>query len=101
MHVGAPQRLFGAHVSGGPQDDTDPSRISGESGGHRAIGVEPFLVEDFRQTEVQNNDLSVLGLLDVGRFQVSVNDAPFVRLLECVGHLGGDVESLFEWDGTA
>ena len=46
-------------------------------------------------TVVQNLDLSVIGLLDVRRFQVSVNDALFVRLLECFGHLGGDVESLF------
>ena len=59
------------------------------------LSLERFLLEDFRQTVVQNFDLAVLGLLDVCRFQVSVNDPLFVSFLERFCHLAGDVESLF------
>ena len=53
-----------------------------------------FLLEDFRQTEVQNLDLAVLGLLDVGRFEIAMNNPFLVRRLERLGDLGGDLESL-------
>jgi len=93
-------RLLGAHVASGSKDHANPRSISSQCGRHRAIGVGRFLLEDFRQTKIQNLDLAFLGALDVRRFQVSVNDALIVCLLEGFGHLAGDVEGFFQWDGA-
>ena len=87
-------RLFGAHIRRGPEDHSDPRRVSGESRRHRAIGVGSFFDEGLGKAEVENYDFAVLGELDVGRFQISMNNSLLVRFLQCFGDLVGDFNSL-------
>ena len=80
-----------------------PTRVASLVRGrrHRAVGLGRIINERFRETEVQNLDLAVLGLLDVGRFQIPMNDPSLVSFLQGVGDLVCDVDCLFQWDGTA
>ena len=52
------------------------------------------------QTEIEDLDFAVAGEFDVGRFQIAVNDALFVRGFERVGDLAGDGESLVNRNGS-
>jgi hypothetical protein len=47
-----------------------------------------------RQTEVEDFHFSAGSELDVGRFQIAVDDAPFVRGFQGIGHLQRDAEHL-------
>ena len=50
----------------------------------------PAAGSSFRQTEVEHLDGAVRRHLDVGRFEIAVDDALLVRRLERLGNLAGD-----------
>ena len=68
----------------------------GGIGDRRGIGG----IERLGQTEIEHLDEPVGADLDVGRFQVAVDDAAVVRRFERLGDLAGDVERLVERQGA-
>src|SRR5262245_58672326 len=69
--------LFGAHISQRPDNLSDV-------GLQRRLGV---TVRDARYSEIENLRLSVLVHQNVARFEVAMDQAPLVRMVDRVTHL--------------
>jgi hypothetical protein len=54
-------------------------------------------LEHFREPEIEHLDGAVRPHLDVGRFQIAVDDAAIVRRLQGRGYLAGDAQRLVNW----
>ena len=48
----------------------------------------------FRQAEVQNLDVAIVGQLDVRRFQITMDNASVMRGLQCFGNLLCNIQGL-------
>ena len=53
-------------------------------------------IDRFGETKVEHFDRAVVAHLDVGGLEIAVNDALFVRGLECFGDLSGDRQRVFD-----
>jgi len=53
-------------------------------------------IERLGQAEIENLHRTVHGHLNVGRFQIAVNDTLFVRILQGFGDLPGDREGFVD-----
>jgi hypothetical protein len=88
-------RLFGAHIRGTPHDDAglgaNPRHRGGAVGGSR---------KGFRQPEVQHLDRAIRAHLDVGRFQIAMDDPLFVRRFHGLRDLPGDGKCFSGGDRT-
>jgi len=86
-----PQRLLWAHIGHRAHHHARFGfRLSGDVAPERL----PFAPSHLRQSEVKNLHLTARCNHDVARFDVAVNDAFGVRLLQRVGHLDTDVNDL-------
>jgi len=76
-------RLLGAHVGGSPDDASGFSRVETERRGVEASFVDPGVrIDRLRDAEVEHLHDTGRCDQDVGRLQVAVDDAAFVRRLE-------------------
>src|SRR5208282_3551447 len=74
--------LLGRHVGGGPQDDAGVGfQVAGSGRRGDVVGLR-FGFEGFGQAEVEDLHGVVFGQLDVGGFEVAVNDAALVGVFE-------------------
>ena len=96
--------LLGRHVGRGAEDDPGGGPGVGEGRGLREVGggSRPGTVARPRlgEAEVEDLDLPVGGHLHVGGFEVAVDDALLVGLLEGLGHLLRDGDRLVDGDRT-
>ena len=53
-------------------------------------------IENFRDAEVEHLDRAVRSNLDVGRFQIAMDDTLLMGRFECVGDLPGEPQGLFQ-----
>src|SRR5213075_529420 len=90
-------RLLRAHVRGGAENRTHDRRAHNYGRGLRHIRTGPFGREGFCETEVQHLDYSIGRDLDVGRFEIAMDDPGPVRGVQCVGDLLRESQSLREW----
>ena len=81
-------RLFGRHVRGCADDRGDLHAADGDGLG----GVGRFRANQLRQSEVENLDSAFRGHEQIGRFDIAVHDAAFVRRRERAGDLDGIVD---------
>ena len=90
-------RLLRTHVRGCPHDH---AHLRGGGGQRRGLTRITFRswIQCLGQPEVQHLHRPVVAYLDVGRFQIAVDDACFMRGFESFGDLLGDGERLVEWD---
>ena len=89
-------RLLGRHVGSRTEDDSGHRRSPRHRRGLGKISGRIFPIPGvrFRETEVQDFDLSLPRHFDVRRFQIAVHDAFLVRLFERIGNLARDVTRL-------
>ena len=81
------QGLFGGHVAWGPECCTG--------------GGEPLFGPDlFSETEVGNNNVVEFIDQDVGGFQVSVNNAVLVSVMDGAGNIADVPNGLFHFEGA-
>src|ERR1700676_1641755 len=83
--------LLGGHVGGGAEDHAGFGHAHGQRG--RMLGARTGSGSHFGESEVEYFYSAVGFDLDVGRLEVAVRDASFVRGFERVGDLVGDAES--------
>ena len=98
-------RLFGRHVGGRTQDHADAGQHRGRRNRGRrrdvCVAGRGFWVRKLGEAEVQDLHRPVRPNLDVGRFQVAVNDPLLVRCLERLGDLRRDGQCVLERDRAA
>ncbi len=84
----AAHQLLGAHVC------ERPDRLT--RGGQRLPGGRAGRTDRPRDAEIRDEGL-VPGQEDVLRLDVAVDHAVAVRVTQCIGHLEGDVQRVFQW----
>ena len=98
-----PLRLLGSHVGGGTEQHPNTSHTKwggergrvGQPGGGGGGGLRR---ESLRQPEVEDLHRTVGPHLDIGRFQIAVDDSLLVRGFERLGDLFRDRERFIEWN---
>ena len=94
--------LFGAHVGGGAEDQSGLRHRRRRD--RRRVGVCPIpdpapdRIERLRQTEIEHLDRAVVADLDVGGFQIAMDDPAFVRRFERIGDLPRDGDRFVNGD---
>ena len=83
--------LFGAHIGGGAEDDAFDGRVTGEGGREGERGIAGFTLPRLGEAEVEDLDTAIAADLDVGRFEIPVDDSGAVRRFERKGELARDV----------
>ncbi len=101
---GLSSRLLRAHIRRGAEDETGLGGVARHRGGVRELRVHPaaavLALEGFGQTKVQNLYLAVGGYLDVGGFEIAMDDAVVVRFFESFRDLLRDGDGFIDGDGT-
>ena len=72
------------------------SVVRSPSGPSPAAGAPAVGIGQFRQPEVDDLDVPLVGEHDVLGLQIAMHDAGLVRLRERIGHLAGDLKRLLE-----
>ncbi len=94
--------LFRAHVCGGSKNDAGASGSDRHPGRVRQVGrPATFIGVDFREAEIEHLDDAARCGLDVGGFEIAVNDALPMRSVQGVGDLSRDAQCLGEWNAAA
>ena len=89
--------LIRAHVCGGSKNDAGASGSDRHSGRARQVGRAATVIGvDFREAEIEHLDDAARRGLDVGGFEIAVNDALPMRSVQCVGDLSRDAQRLGE-----
>ena len=92
-------RLFRAHVCRGADDDAESCAVPGDRGNRRCRGG-CERADRFGQPEVEDLDGPLGCDLDVGRFQITMDDAAIVRRLERLGDLASSRDDLVDRQRT-
>ncbi len=103
--IGAPidslsPRLLGGHVGGRPEYDALARGAETQRRRVRLILGGGFVAERLGEPEVQNLDAAFLCQLDVARLQVAVNDPVLVRVLQRLGDLAGDPNTVIQFQSA-
>ena len=103
---GFPRACSGRHVSHGAECGARAGQVLfGGAGGRElrgsAIGGSRFSAFEFRQTKIQNLGVSAIGDENVGRLDVTVDDALRVRGIKRVGDLHAQVQNFFQIERLA
>ena len=98
---GDPGRLLRRHVGRGADDDPGGGGVLGQGRRQRERGVVVLGVPRLGEPEVEDLDRAVGSDLDVGGFEIAVDDALLVRRLEGLGDLEGDGDGLVHRDRAA
>ncbi len=93
-------RLLGRHVGGGAENHAFDGGVPGERGRQRRVRVATLRLPGLGEPEVEHLDHALVGELDVGGFEVAVDDARFVRGLQRLGDLQRDREGLVDGNRT-
>ena len=94
-------RLFGAHVGRSSENHALERRVLGEGRRERRADVSALRLPRLGEPEVEHLDRAVVGDLDVGRFEIAVDDALLVRRLEGFGDLQRDRDRFLDRDRPA
>src|SRR5580693_8636580 len=91
------QNLLRRHISDCSQRAARAGEILlGDNCGSGSNADIVWLERDLRQTEVQNFGVTSLGDEDVGRLNVTVNDALPMSCVECVGNFNSDLQDTIQ-----
>ena len=91
--------LFGGHIGNGAERGAGTGEQRIERGGGILRGRN--CRRNFREAEVENFNVAAGGGKNVGRLDVSMDDAFGVSGVKALGNLHGEVEELFEWKRLA
>jgi len=94
-------RLLGRHVGGGSEDQPGRGGVLRHSRRQRKARVGGLRLPRFGEPEIEDLDRPVWPELDVGRFEITVDDALLVRRLESFGDLERDGDRLGAGDRAA
>ena len=89
-----PARLLGTHIGGGARNHAFSCVLNGDRRLRGRVVFRSFSRKHLRQPEVEHLHRAVRRDLDVGRFQIAVDDALLVCRLERLGDLARDRECL-------
>lgn len=94
--------LFGGHVGNRAQRGAGASEVFGVDGfGQGIVGLRFFCRSDFGEAEIENLGVAAAGIEDVGRLNVTMNDAGGVGGVESVGDFNASAEQHIGVERTA